>query len=89
MATIQQAFTGDEHEYIQVTIVAEEGGQFTLVIRNSARSFNPFDMKTGKISTREEDEAFLDSVGILVIRKQARNFFYRRNANFNIVTMEI
>ena len=88
MATIAKAFTGDENEYIQVTLTAEVNDKFTLLIRNSAKRFNPFDMRTGKVTGQEEEE-LLDSIGILYIKKKADRFFYRRSDRFNILTVVI
>ena len=88
MTTILKAFTGDAREYIQVTLVRGEEGRFTLLIRNSAQRFNPFDMKMGKV-TREAEEEFLDSMGILVIKRKAEKFYYRRSEIFNVLTVEI
>ena len=89
MATIAKAFTGNEKEYIQVTLVAEKEGKFTLLIRNSAQRFNPFDMKTERISNEEIEEEFMDSIGILVIKKKADQFYYRRSQSFNVLTVVI
>ena len=88
MATINKAFTGDPREYIQVTLIAGEDHKFTLHIRNRAERFNPFDMKMGRI-THEEEEDFLDSMGVLVIKKKADEFYYRRSEIFNVITVVI
>ncbi|MBQ1312851.1 MAG: polysaccharide biosynthesis C-terminal domain-containing protein [Blautia sp.] len=89
MATIAKAFTGNKNEYIQVTLVAETDGKFTLLIRNSAQKFNPFDMRTERISDTEIEEEFMDSIGILVVKNKAEQFFYRRNKSFNVLTVVI
>ena len=88
MATINKAFTGDPREYIQVTLIAGEDHKFTLHIRNRAERFDPFDMKMGRI-THEEEEGFLDSMGVLVIKKKADKFYYRRSEIFNVITVVI
>ena len=88
IATIAQAFTGKAGEYIQVTLVADSGDRFVLLIRNSARRFNPFDMKTARV-TRDNADEFLDSIGIHILKRKAKEFYYRRNNNFNILTLVI
>lgn len=88
LVIIDKAFTGDEREYIQVTLIAEKDGRFTLHIRSRAERFNPFDMRMGKIRQGDEED-FLDSVGVMVIKKRAEKFYYRRNSIFNVLTVVI
>lgn len=88
MVTIEQAFTGTPWEYIQVTIVAQKGGKYVLIIRSSARSFNPFDMKTARIINDSEKE-LMDSIGVLMIREKADEYYYRRYNNFNIQVVKL
>ena len=80
MTTILKAFTGDSREYIQVTLVRGEEGRFTLLIRNSAQRFNPFDMKMGKV-TREAEEEFLDFVRFLKMAPPASSYIKLRLQN--------
>jgi len=88
MVTISKVFTGDEREYIQVTLIAEKDEKFTLHIRNRAERFNPFAMRMGKISPGDEKE-FLESMGVMVIKKKVEKFYYRRNGLFNVLTVVI
>lgn len=88
VVTQQQAFTGRPNEYICLTLVAEENGDYTLHIRNSAPYFNPLDMRMGKLSAESQEE-LLDSVGVLMVRKRAKNFYYRNYQGFNVMTVTI
>ena len=87
-AIMRSAFTGDGDEYIQLTLIAEPSGCFELHIRDNARNFNPFDMKTRRASV-EDDENSLDSIGILMVKSKARSFFYRRYQGFNTLTVTV
>ncbi len=84
-AIIRNAFCGDKNEYIQLTIVTEENS-FVLHVRDSAVKFNPFDMKTKKV-TKSED-AYINSVGILMMKNKAKEFLYRSYQGFNMLTIK-
>lgn len=85
-AIIQNGF-GETDGYIQITLVAETGGAFSLHIRDNAVSFNPFSLHTGKAGGNEEVNP--DALGILVIREKAEEFFYRRYQGFNTLVVRI
>ena len=84
LVTMQQAFTGKPDEYIQVTACAETNGDCTLWIRNSAPRFNPFAMETGRLQQNARKE-LLDSMGVLMVKKQAREMHYRNYEGFNVL----
>lgn len=86
-AAIMQNGFGERDGYIQVTLVAEEEGDFSLHIRDNAVSFNPFSLYTARAGSDEEMN--LDAIGILVIREKARDFFYRRYQGFNTLVVRI
>lgn len=77
----------DGKGYIQVTVVAQENSDYTLCVRDSAVSFNPFSLQTNKVGTDEDYD--MDAMGILVIKKKAKEFFYRRYQGFNTLVVTI
>ena len=56
-------------------------------MRDDATSFNPFDMNTEKASA--DGDFDMDSMGVLVIKKRAKEFFYRRYQGFNTLIIRI
>ena len=85
-AIIENAFRQNGDEYIQLALCFERDGSVTIHIRDNAVSFNPFAMKTG---IDYEDEENLASLGIQMVKKKAKRFFYRRYAGFNTLTVEV
>lgn len=88
-AIMQHAFGSRGQGYIQITLIADGGGEFELHIRDSAVAFNPFEMKTGKIRLGVEDQDSLDAMGILMVKTKAKEFFYRSYQGFNTLTIRI
>ena len=86
LVTQAQAFTGRPDEYIRLTVARENNGDFILHIRDSAPYFNPLDMRMGKIRDGEKEE-LLDSIGVMMVRKQAKEFHYRNYQGFNVMTL--
>lgn len=76
-----------EKGYIQVTLIAEKESLFSLHIRDSAVSFNPFAMHTEKAGAHKDFD--MDAMGVLVIREKAREFSYRRYQGFNTLIVKI
>lgn len=74
-----------EHGYIQVTLLVKEDGLFELHIRDNAVSFNPFAAE--KKETEEEFD--FDVLGINVIKKKGKEFYYRRYQGFNTLVVRI
>jgi putative MATE family efflux protein len=87
MAILKHGFHGRTDGYIQITAIMEEDGLLELHLRDDATTFNPFDMDTKKASL--EGEFDMDSMGVLVIKKRAREFFYRRYQGFNTLIVKI
>jgi hypothetical protein len=89
LAIMQKGFCGTNVGdcYIKITIVAEIDGTFTLHIRDNAASFNPFSLHTDKAS---EDGGFdMDAIGVSVIKRKAKDFFYRQYGGFNSLIVKI
>ena len=84
LVTMEQAFSGKPDEYIQVTMAEEDGGDYSLCIRNSAPRFNPFQMETGRLQ-RDQEEQLMDSMGVLLVKKQAKSMHYRNYEGFNVL----
>ena len=78
----------NEQNYIQLTLVAQENGDFELHLRDNAKSFNPFDMVTKRILDANNTEG-LDAIGILMVKKKAKQFFYRRYLGFNVLVITV
>ncbi len=87
VAIIQNGFADMRKCYIEITLVAEKNNSFSLHIRDNATSFNPFSLSTQKVT--EDGDFDMDAMGVMVIKKQAKNFFYRRYGGFNSLVVNI
>ena len=87
VVTVAQAFSGKPGEYIRVTLAEEKGPRYMLHIRNSAPYFNPLDMRMERARTDMTAEV-MDSMGVLIVKKQAKNFSYRNYQGYNVMTVE-
>lgn len=87
LAILQRGFQGREDGYIQITVIAQENGDFELHLRDDALSFDPFALQTSRASSKEDVD--LDSIGILVIKQRVKEFFYRRYQGFNTLIVKI
>ncbi len=85
-AIIENAFEQQGDEYIQLTLCVEKNGSVVIHIRDNAVSFNPFSMNTGQ---NYDDEEHLASLGIQMVKSKSSQFFYRRYAGFNTLTVEV
>ncbi len=72
---------------IDLTLIAYDDGDFTLRLRDNAVRFNPFEMKAKRAERIEDVD--MDSVGILMVKKQAKEFFYRQYQGFNNLQVRI
>ena len=84
LVTMEKAFTGKANEYIQVTMYQDHNDDYILRIRNSAPYFNPFLMKTGRLQ-QDVKEEFLESMGVMLVKKQAKSIFFRNYEGFNVI----
>lgn len=88
-AIMENAFEQEgKSVHIQTTLIAYETGEFELHIRDNASSFNPFDLKTKKVSI-DDTENELKALGILMVKKKAKRFFYRRYQGLNTLIVNI
>ncbi len=86
-AIISNGFSELENGYIELTLIANEDNSFELHIRDNAVSYNPFDMKTKRIE-KDSDEG-MESIGVLLVKNKAKEFFYRRYQGFNTLTVKV
>ena len=87
MAIISNAFGNMDDGEIQVTLVALENGDFELHIRDNAAFFDPFSLQTGRLGGKEQVD--MDAMGMMVIKQQAKEFFYRQYQGFNTLVVRI
>jgi Na+-driven multidrug efflux pump len=89
LAIMREGFNGANSGgcYIEITVAAETDGTFTLHIRDNAVSFNPFTLRTDKAGW---DGGFdMDAMGMSVIKRKAKDFFYRQYGGFNSLIVKI
>lgn len=79
---------GAEDGYICVTLVSEKNNDFELHIRyNAVKDFDPFSMRTKKASVDEDFD--MDALGMQVIKKKVKEFFYRKYQGFDTLVVKI
>lgn len=78
-----------EDVYVQITLFPLGDGSFELHIRDNAPAFNPFSLQTAKISEAEDEAGAMEGIGILVVKKKAKDFHYRHYQGFNTLTVRI
>lgn len=72
--------------YAQVTVVMEND-EVTLYLRDNAYAFNPFAEDTDSIHLEEGKN--LDLVGLRIVQKKAKEFYYRRYSGFNTLVIRM
>lgn len=87
LAILHHGFGGRADGYIQITVIALEDGEFELHLRDDAVTFDPFSLETGRAGSGESFD--VGSLGVLVVKKQAKSFFYRRYQGFNTLIVRI
>ena len=85
-AIIENAFDRKGDEYIMLSLCIENNGSVVMHFRDNAVAFNPFAMRIGQ---NYEDEEHLASLGIQMVRSKSKEFFYRKYASFNTLTVEV
>lgn len=76
----------DKGGFIQLSLIAEEK-EFELHIRDSAVTFNPFDMQSA--STVPGETFDIDAVGVMIIKNKSKFFSYRKYQGFNTLIVRI
>lgn len=87
LTILKHGFHGRTDGYIQVTVIALEDGDFEVHLRDNAVTFNPFLLETER-ATSAEDVDF-DALGILMLKKRAKVFFYHRYQGFNTMIIHL
>lgn len=72
--------------YVQVTAVAEEG-ETTLFLRDNAFEYNPLGVNTDGTDFSAEEQAEL--MGVRIVQKTAKEFYYRRYSGFNTLVIRL
>ena len=85
LVTFEKAFTGKKGEYIQLTVVLK-GEECIVHIRNSAPVFNPLEMRMERVR-QDTGEDVLDSIGVMMVRKQVKDLQYRHYEGCNVLTV--
>ena len=70
-----------------ILVTGEKGGVLELHLRDDATTFNPFALDTSRASRDEDFD--MDGMGVLVIKKRAKEFSYRRYQGFNTLIIKI
>lgn len=87
LSILQHANQSKQKEvFIQITLFHLNDGQFEMHIRDNGEAFDPFSLRTSLVT---EDESTLDALGILMVKKKAKEFFYRHYQGFNTLTVRI
>lgn len=87
LAIMQKAFEKEGRGYIQITLIALENLEFELHIRDNATLFDPFSLHTKKVNAQGDYD--LDAIGMLIIKKKAKSFFYRQYQGYNSLVVRI
>ncbi len=89
-AIMQNGFKNKKDGYIQLTLVAAENQSFELYLRDNADMFDPFSLNGGKVALDDgQDSSNMDALGIMLVKKNAKDFFYRNYQGFNTLTVKV
>lgn len=80
LSALEHLFGDRRDGIVQVTVVSPSDGVFELHIRDNGKRFDPF------LAPMESGNK-LSSIGIEVIRRKAKSFFYRHYQGFNTLTI--
>ena len=86
MAIVKHGLKGRDDGYLQITILALEDGLFEVHLRDNAITFNPFELVKDENIDLDSD---FSAVGVDVIKKQSKYFFYRRYQGFNSMIIRL
>lgn len=87
---MKRAFADGAQGYIQITLVALENQEFELHIRDNASMFDPLSQKIKKFKKEDTDkELDMEAMGVMVVKKKAKDFFYHQYQGFNTIIVRI
>ena len=52
-------------------------------------AFDPFSLRTHRITETDNEEVAMDSMGVLMVKKKAKEFYYRHFQGFNTLLVRI
>ena len=81
MVALENVFGERDDGVVQVTVIAAEQGDFELHIRDNGNRYDPFE--------KCSDPSDPNAMGIEVIRRKCKSFFYRHYQGFNTLTLTI
>lgn len=87
-AIVREGFASISDGSIQLTLIAEENGEFEFHIRDNAVQFNPFALEEKRMNSGDE-EMDISAIGIQMIRKKVKTFFYRQYQGFNSLVIRV
>ena len=87
-AIVREGFPHTRDGYIQLTLIADENGEFEFHIRDNAVQFNPFALEEKRMNAADE-EMDISAIGIQMIRKKVKSFFYRQYQGFNSLVIRV
>ena len=78
---------GMKDGFICITLLDDPDGDIILMLRYNDDYFNPFSLQTNMANA--EGSFDMDAMGILMIRKQSKDFAYRRYQGFNSLVVRL
>ena len=72
--------------YVQVTVVIE-GEEIIFYLRDNAYEYNPLEEDTERVSLEKEEQ--LELMGLKIVQKKAKDFYYRRYSGFNTLVIRM
>ena len=78
---------GMKDGFIRITLLDDPEGDIILMLRYNDDYFNPFSLQTNKAS--RDGDFDMDAMGILMIRKQSKDFAYRRYQGLNSLVVRL
>ena len=86
VAIISKAFDRVSDGYIQITLIACPDAASSCMCGTTPPGLTHF-LETGKMG--ESGSFDMDAIGMLVVKKQAKDFFYRQYQGFNTLVVSI
>ena len=87
-AIIDKNFSGGRG-IIQLTVIADNSGDFTMYIRDNAVEKNLMSVRYTLKDAKEDEETDFNALGLNVIKQKAKDYSYRRYQGFNTTMIKI
>lgn len=87
MAIVEKNKQEEKTVALQITLIALPEHEFELHIRDNTDIFNPFSLESAKAG--EKNGFDMDALGVMVIKQQAKDYFYRNYQGFNSLVVRI